>query len=170
MEIAKILGQADIFADITPAQLQLIASVCHSRTCKQGELIFEENTGSDELYVIAEGRVEILVDPALVSGTAAQPSELEAVAVLRRGQSFGEVALVDQGLRSAAARCASSEAELVVIPRDRLILMCESDPVLGFRLMRNLAADLAVKLRNTDMQLRETLLPHGRGHPPATSV
>lgn len=170
MEIAKILGQADIFANITPAQLQLIAAVCHTRSCKEGELIFEENTSSDELYVIAEGRFEILVDPTLVSSSTAQSSELEPVAVLRRGQSFGEVALVDQGLRSAAARCASSECELVVIPRDRLILLCESDPVLGFRLMRNLAADLAVKLRNTDMRLREALLPTGHGGTSSKSV
>jgi CRP/FNR family transcriptional regulator, cyclic AMP receptor protein len=170
METAKILKQADIFADISPAQLELIASVCQSRTFQQGELIFGENTGSDELYVIAEGQVEILVDPSLVSPSAAHPSELEPVAVLRRGQSFGEVALVDQGLRSAAARCVSPKGELVVIPRDRLILMCESDPVLGFRLMRNLAADLAVKLRNTDMRLRETLLPSDDKTPPSTSV
>jgi hypothetical protein len=36
--------------------------------------------------------------------------------------------------------------------------LCEADPLLGFRLMHNLAADLALKIRNTDLRVREQLL------------
>lgn len=158
MNLVSVLRQADIFADISPAQLELVASLCQVREASEGDLIFEENATSDELYVIAEGEVDILVDPALVSRPGRKSSGPSAIARLRRGQSFGEIALVDQGLRSASARAASDGLSLVVIPRDRLVLLCESDPVLGFRLMRNLAADLAIKLRNTDLQLRAGLL------------
>jgi CRP-like cAMP-binding protein len=45
----------------------------------------------------------------------------------------------------------------VVIPRDKLMRLCDSYPQLGYRLMRNLAADLAMKIRNTDLQVREYL-------------
>jgi CRP/FNR family cyclic AMP-dependent transcriptional regulator len=158
MKPVDILRQADIFADISPAQLELVASLCQVRDVSSGEVVFEENAASDELYVIAEGTVEILVDPALVSKPGDASSGPSPIARLRRGQSFGEIALVDQGLRSASARSASDDTKLVVIPRDQLILLCESDPVLGYRLMRNLAADLSVKLRNTDLQLRAGLL------------
>jgi CRP-like cAMP-binding protein len=158
MNLVNVLRQADIFADISPAQLELVASLCQVRDASKGDLIFEENATSDELYVIAEGEVDILVDPALVGRPGRKSSDPSAIARLRRGQSFGEIALVDQGSRSASARAASDALSLVVIPRDRLILLCESDPVLGFRLMRNLAADLAIKLRNTDLQLRAGLL------------
>jgi hypothetical protein len=41
--------------------------------------------------------------------------------------------------------------------------LCERDPALGFRLMRNLAADLATKIRNTDLRIREELLYSQRG-------
>ena len=81
-----------------------------------------------------------------------------AVARLRRGQSFGEVALVDEGLRSATARAAQKETRLLVIQRDKLIMLCETYPQLGYRLMYNLAADLAMKIRNTDLRIREQLL------------
>jgi hypothetical protein len=37
-------------------------------------------------------------------------------------------------------------------------MLCEAYPQLGYRLMFNLAADLAMKIRNTDFQLREQLL------------
>lgn len=74
------------------------------------------------------------------------------------GQSFGEVALVDEGLRSASARAAQKETRLLVIQRDKLIMLCETYPQLGYRLMYNLAADLAMKIRNTDLRIREQLL------------
>lgn len=158
MKLVSVLSQADIFADISPPQLELVASLCQVRDFPTGGMIFEENATSDELYVIAEGEVDILVDPALVSRPGRESGGLSVIARLRRGQSFGEIALVDQGLRSASARSAHDATSLVVIPRDQLILLCESDPNLGFRLMRNLAADLAGKLRNTDLRLRAGLL------------
>ena len=37
------------------------------------------------------------------------------------------------------------------------MLLCDTYPPLGYRLMRNLAADLAMKIRNTDLQVREKL-------------
>ena len=80
------------------------------------------------------------------------------IATLRRGQSFGEVALVDEGLRSATARAAQKDTNLMVISRDKLIMLCETYPQLGYRLMYNLAADLAMKIRNTDLRIRDQLL------------
>ncbi len=65
---------------------------------------------------------------------------------------------MDQGLRSASARCASKKARLLVIPRDRLIRLCEAYTDLGYRLMRNIAADLAFKIRGTDLTIRGQLL------------
>lgn len=155
---ATILKQADIFFELTPTQLELIASLCQERRCKTGDVIFEENAPSDELYIIAQGEVEIQVDPTLVGDDSARPMGPVTIATLRRGQSFGEVALVDQGLRSASARCAQHHTHLLVIPRDKLMRLCDTYPQLGYRLMRNLAADLALKIRNTDLRIREELL------------
>ena len=85
------------------------------------------------------------------------------IATMRRGQNFGEVTLVDQGLRSASARCAMPNTHLLVIPRDRLMMLCDTYPRLGYKLMGNLAADLALKMRNADLSIREQLL-YGQRH------
>jgi len=158
MAFTNILKQADIFVDLTPTQLELAGSLCEERRLNTGDLIFEENTPSDELYIIAQGEVEIQVDPSMVADTNARIIGPVTIATLRRGQSFGEVALVDQGLRSATARCAQHGTQLLIIPRDKLMTLCDTYPQLGYRLMRNLAADLALKIRNTDMRIREELL------------
>jgi signal-transduction protein with cAMP-binding, CBS, and nucleotidyltransferase domain len=95
MSLANSLKQADIFFELTPTQLELVAALCQERRGKAGDVIFEENAASDELYIIAQGEVDIQVD---------------------------------------------------------------TYPQLGYRMMRNLAADLALKIRSTDLRIREELL------------
>ena len=155
MSIITVLKQADIFYELSNTQLELVASICDERHYQADDLIFEENTPGQELYIIANGEVDIFLNPSLL-GKETQASA-ETVSTLRRGQSFGEVALVDEGLRSAGARCAENGTRLLVIPREKLMLLCDTSPQLGYRLMRNLAADLAMKVRSTDLLVREQL-------------
>lgn len=151
------LKQSDIFYQFTSTQLELVANLCQEMVFNEGDIIFLENNSSKELYVITQGEVDISINSAIIGpvGTAQKDT---VVSKLRRGQSFGEVALVDEGLRSASARAAQKDTRLLVIPRDKLIMLCETYPQLGFRLMYNLAADLAMKIRNTDLRIREQLL------------
>ncbi len=151
------LKQADIFYQFSPAQLELIAGLCREKTYSLGQEIVTESSATKELYIIAEGEVEVLVSPSLVGGPES-PAGMATIATLREGQSFGEIALVDEGLRSATVRSAVRNTRLLVISRDKLIESCETYPDLGYRLMYNLAADLAMKIRNTDFRIREKLL------------
>lgn len=155
MSVVPILTQADIFDELTTTQLELISSITSERHYQAGDVIFEENTMGDEMYVIAEGEVEIQVDPALLGDENSGGSF--TIAIFRRGQVFGEVSLVDEGLRSAGARCTQKDTKLIVIPREKLMLLCDTYPQLGYKLMRNLAADLAMKIRHTDLNVREQL-------------
>lgn len=98
--LVNFLKQSDIFYQFTPTQLELVANICQEVVYNANDLIFQENSGSKELYVILQGEVDILINRG---GGGAEKHET-AVARLRRGQSFGEVALVDEGLRSASAR------------------------------------------------------------------
>lgn len=159
--LVNFLKQSDIFYQFTPTQLELVGNLCQEVVFNAGETIFQENSGSKELYVIAQGEVDILINR---SATGDFDKKETIVAVLRRGQSFGEVALVDEGLRSASARAVQKDTRLIVMQRDKLIILCETYPQLGYRLMYNLAADLAMKIRNTDLRIREQLLykPHDK--------
>ncbi len=155
----NFLKQSDIFYQFTPTQLELVGNLCQEIVYNSGEIVFQENSSSKELYVIVQGEVDILINR---NTTGDLEKKETVVARLRRGQSFGEVALVDEGLRSASARSAQKDTRLLVIQRDKLIMLCETYPQLGYRLMHNLAADLAMKIRNTDLRIREQLLykPH----------
>ncbi len=160
MPITTVLKHTDIFYELTNTQLELVASICEEKVYQTGDVVFAENSAGSELYVIAEGEVDIQVDPKVIGLDGGGP---KTIATLRRGQSFGEVALVDEGVRSATARVSRHNTRLVVVPRDKLMLLCDTYPQLGYRLMRNLAADLAMKIRNTDLQVREQLMWMSRG-------
>ncbi len=152
-----VLGQVDIFEELKTSHLQLIDSICAEKTCNQGELIFAENSPSNEFYIIMDGEVEIQVDPDTI-GHGQNNFQPSTIAVLRRGQCFGEVALVDQGVRSASALAGTDSCKLLVINRKDFINLLREDYEMGFIVMRNLAADLSFKIRQTNLMVRESLM------------
>ncbi len=159
---AQILEKVDIFADLNPQQLSQIYSICKEMVFFQGELIFAEGAPSTEFYIILEGEVSIQVNPDLITDSKTDhPPGM--IALLFPGQSFGEVALVDQGLRSASAVCNSMYCKTLMIQRSDLMSLLNAEPQMGFIVMNNLATDLCTKIRLSNMNLRQNLL---YAHPP----
>ncbi len=154
--LVNFLKQSDIFFQLTPTQLELVANLCEVVSYQAGDVIFREKSSSKELYIIMQGEVNITISADSPPSRSA-PKDV-VIAKLSRGQSFGEIALVDEGLRSASAQAVQKDTDLIIIQREPLIMLCESYPQLGYRLMQNLAMDLAMKIRNTDMRIRERLL------------
>ncbi len=154
--IRTILATTEIFDNLSEAQLTLVAALCTPVTYRRGHIVLNENEASDEMYVIGRGGVEVLVNPNAVGGAGGrQPLEPVVLSELRQGQVVGEVALVDQGVRSATIRISRDDTLLLRLRRDQLMRLGETYPVLGFKLMRNLAAELATKIRNTDWLVRQ---------------
>ncbi|MCA9866569.1 MAG: cyclic nucleotide-binding domain-containing protein [Anaerolineae bacterium] len=154
--IRTILATTEIFDNFNESQLTLVAALCTPVTYGEGHVLLSENDESDEMYIIGRGGVEVLVNPGTV-GAAGDQERMEPVVLteLRQGQVVGEVALVDQGVRSATIRVSRDDSLLLRLRRDQLMRLCETYPVLGYKLMRNLASELATKIRNTDWLVRQ---------------
>lgn len=154
--IAATLSVTELFDNMTQTQLELVAAICEHDSYQVGDILVRENESTDDMYVIARGTVEVVVDPAFVdAGEKQEIVEPVVLTELRQGQVFGEVALVDQGIRSATIRVSQEGTQLLRIPRERLIMLCDTYPELGYKLMKNVAADLAFKIRNTDLTIRQ---------------
>ena len=154
--IRTILSTTGIFDNFNDAQLTLVAALCTPVTYNQGHVLLSENEESDEMYIIGRGGVEVLVNPAAVaSGSGPRDMEPVVLTELRQWQIVGEVALVDQGVRSATIRVSRDDTLLLRLRREQLMRLGETYPVLGFKLMRNLATELATKIRNTDWLVRQ---------------
>ena len=157
-QIVSALSIADIFDSLTRTQLALVAAISEPITYQSGDIIIKENGRTDSMFIIVRGTVEILVNPGFVTKSTDDDDEMVLLTELRSGQVVGEIALVDQGIRTATARIGQEKSELLRIPRDKIINLCDTYPELGYKIMTNLAADLAFKMRNTDLAVRENML------------
>ncbi len=164
LSIKATLALTEFFDGLSDMHLELIATVCELETFSKGHVLIQESERSYELYVIGDGTVEVLINPSLIMAQQ-QAVELVVVAELLQGQVFGEMSLVDQGIRSATVRVSEDNTTVLRLSRARLMQLCDANTDLGYKLMQNLAIDLATKMRNTDLSLRqyELMLSKSKG-------
>lgn len=152
-ESKRILRQSNLFCDLNEIHLDLVLMVCEEISYREGEYIFHQNDPGDALYIVVRGEVDILVEPS--DNSDAAPIR---VATSKENDTFGEILLVDQGERSASARC-KTDTQLLRISRDRLLKLCYDYPEIGFHIMHRIAAELALKLRSSNQGLHQPLFP-----------
>ena len=99
----EILKQIPLFSDCTRNELNVVLRYLHTREFKAEELIFEENKPGLGMYIILEGRVEIYFK-----------KDHKALAVLGRGEFFGEMSIFTNELTSADIR-AIEDCEILMI-------------------------------------------------------
>jgi CRP-like cAMP-binding protein len=156
--VAAYLKENDLFNNLTDHQLELIEPICQEFIVQPGEYIFHESTHETELYLIIHGQVDILIDPNLVSDSTMPVSAPIIIDRFWSGQSFGEMALVDEGIRSGSAVAKEKDTHILRIARRDLLDLCEQHPELGYRIMYNLALDISQKIRNIGLKMRAAIL------------
>lgn len=148
-ESKRVLRRSDLFQDLSSTHIDLVLMVCEELNHLAGDYVFRENDPGDSIYLIAQGVVEVVLEPHTDDETPI------AVAVMAPTSTFGEVTLVEQnGQRTASVRC-RTDAQLIRIPRERLLKLCKDYPAIGFHVMRRIAAELATKLRSSNLSIRE---------------
>lgn len=157
------LRRIEVLTGLTDGQLARVAAICQVRTYSAQDIIVHEGDPSDDIYVIHTGSVEIVLSSNQITAeTLAVPlrdataeKTPQAIVSLGQGQVFGEMALIDMGPRSATVRCTTDGSQLYVIRRDSLLQLCEQDTGIGYKVMKNLAADLSFKLRHRNLSWRQ---------------
>jgi len=142
-DILQVIQQIEVFHGLNENQLRALAQITRRETFQSGNTIIEQDTPGDSMFIIAQGQVEVLKRD---SG-----GEMQTALFLGEGQVFGEMALLDQGLRSATIVADEDPTILYVLERDSFEALCRADTALGYQMMRNLALDMAFKLRHTDL-------------------
>ncbi len=105
-----------------------------------GEYIFREGDLGTEMFIIHEGKVEIL---------NRMGDEERVLAVLEKGDFFGEMSVLEDLPRAASAR-ALTDTRLLQINGSTFDQMLQSNPEIAVRMMRKLSR----RLRETDELLK----------------
>ncbi len=93
--------------------------------CQKGSIIFSEGDPGDVMYAVIEGEVEIRVNGAVVH-------------VVKEGEVFGEMAMIDKKPRSASA-IATADCKLVVINEQRFNFLLQQTPMFVTQIMKVMA-------------------------------
>jgi CRP-like cAMP-binding protein len=144
MGLTQVLQGVDLFEGLTDKELIKVAEICTERQFDKDQLIARQGEIGNELYIITDGFVEVILGER--PGSAAR-----VVVSLGSGQIIGEMALLDQGPRSASIRATSDPTIVQVIQRVDFEQLCHRDTHIGYTVMRNLAADLSFKLRHRNL-------------------
>jgi CRP/FNR family cyclic AMP-dependent transcriptional regulator len=148
MDIAGILGKADIFKGLSPDELAKLSRIARLREFREGETIFGDRDEGRTLYVVAEGVIDI-VKPARGGGEA-------RLARLRPGQIFGELSVFDEKPRSAGAKARLYEkTQLLAFDKKDLDALFEEDLRLGLKLHKAMIRKIAERLRESDEVIKD---------------
>jgi CRP-like cAMP-binding protein len=132
----ELLARTDFFADAPAQVIRDIAASGAELHLVRGDVLFREGDVADSLYLMVSGRVAIVI---------ANPIDHRetVVALMDGGDMFGEMAMLDNGPRSAMAR-ALEPSVVLAIPFDPVITAFRSDPNLLWAVTRLLATRLRV--------------------------
>ncbi|MEJ2721630.1 MAG: cyclic nucleotide-binding domain-containing protein [bacterium] len=92
---------------------------------RDGEVIVRQGDLGDCMYVIQEGRVEILVEK--------EGAEVQ-LRVAERGEIIGEMAVFERQPRSATVR-ALGQARLLTVDKKNFLRRIQEDPTVAFRIV-----------------------------------
>ena len=143
----NLLKRVSIFSGLSDEQLAHIVDLCREEIHSKGDIIVREKEPSNELYIIQEGSAEVVLGTPSTAGPT-------PIVHLGKGQIFGEIALVDRGLRSATVTAMTDGTMLYAISRNDFIKLCDEDTRIGYIVMANIAADLSFKLRHYNLSWR----------------
>jgi len=127
---------------LSSLEINFLASLSKERQLTAGEPLFREGDPGDAMYVVLDGRV-------MISKWIPGAGE-EALAFLERGAYFGEMALIDNQLRSADARAHDGGAVVLAIPRHVVEGLLDIHKVSSLPLLKLLVGLICQRLRELD--------------------
>lgn len=136
----------DLFREqpLSPMEINFLASLSKEKRFQREEYLFREGQEGDHLYIVLEGQIRISKDTAAGE---------EALAILDRGDYFGEMALIDRQPRSADAKAHSENVVVLMISREVLEGILDIQKVSSLRLLKLLCGLIAKRLREIDHKL-----------------
>ena len=140
----EYLRKSDLFEGLCDDELVVISKVAHEENYPAGACIFTQNEPARNIYVVAEGRVAILINIGRGRQTV--------VDTVCKYSSFGWSALVPPFILTGTARTLE-QTHLIVVPGDALRAVCRQNCATCYTIMEKVAAIVSARLKDTRLQL-----------------
>lgn len=139
-----LLSASDLFSGLSDDELSAIVDAATQRQLRRGDVLFTEDDESTELFMVEDGR--IAMTQRSVDGRES------VIALMERGDMFGEMPLFDGLGRSTEARALESST-VTIIGYEPLRALYEARP----QLLWSVVSMLSQRLRSTDAALADSV-------------
>lgn len=144
MQETSLLQQCVLFQHLSSEDLEMVRSIARREEFEPDRIIFNKGDKSTALYLIVEGSVRVSV---IIDGIGE-----EVIAILKNGGHFGEMALVDEGPRSATV-LAMEKTVCLRIDKRFFDVLIASNADLELKILRNMVKAFSARVRDTDQSL-----------------
>jgi CRP-like cAMP-binding protein len=134
---AEMLKKVSLFENVEDAELERITNLLTSRDVPKDAQIVTQDEPGDALFIIARGRVKVVL--------YGDNGREVILTILKAGEFFGEMSLVDDMPRSANV-IASEDATVLILKRDQFTEHVRKSPAMALNIM----AELSKRLRRAD--------------------
>jgi CRP/FNR family cyclic AMP-dependent transcriptional regulator len=143
----KSEDKVDLFKErgLSAGEMKLLATFSSEERFSEGSMVFREGEKGEKLYIVLDGRVRI---SKFIPGVGE-----EALAVLDRGDFFGEMALIDDKARSADAKAHDGDATVLSIDRATLNEILSMDPHASLQFLNLLCRMISRRLREINEKI-----------------
>jgi CRP-like cAMP-binding protein len=143
-DLAEFLGKIPLFKELTSQERGVLAERVRKVCAKKGEVLFMQGDEGNCLFIIGSGAVKISI-------SSEEGGEF-TIAVLGRGEFFGEMSLLDGLPRSAEAVCLE-DTDLYVLGREEFYEFLMGN----FHVVKRVLSSLSQRLRATNDIVADTL-------------
>ncbi|MBU1247097.1 MAG: cyclic nucleotide-binding domain-containing protein [Proteobacteria bacterium] len=150
-------NKISLFEGFTPAWLEQVKAIFEPLHLPAGQDLIREGDPGDELYILVEGKVRI-TKSMLIQGMrlpimeSDDPRKVLATLDGRQYPVFGEIALIDEDIRSATISVIE-DADFIYTNRERFFDLLNREPQLGCQLFAILGKRLAATVRRNNSEL-----------------
>lgn len=140
-----MLQNVPLFASLSSAERRTLARAVAIRSYPKNSVILNEGERSDSIYVIDSGKVKVLMRD--------EEGKEVILSILKEGDYFGELALIDELPRSASV-VAMESSEMTVLSKADFLQCVANNPGIAMTVMRGLAQ----RLREADIKIESLAL------------
>ena len=145
----ELLQRMPIFGGIRADVLQFLLGLCPVVTAPTNGYFFHEHDQADSMFVLEAGKVAVL---------KSWRGQEYLLKILKEGDCFGEMAVMDLSPRSASVR-AVEDCAAIRVSAANLYRLYEQDPKQFALIQMNMGREVTRRLREADNRLFEVMGP-----------
>lgn len=153
-ETIETFQAMSLFAEFTETELRAFLDLTEPISAKKGECIVKQDDHGDCMFVLTSGRARVV---------HRRDGKEFLLAELKTGDFFGEIALVDEGPRSADVE-ALEDCTLMRIPHAMLRALAGVYPSAAFKLLIGVGRVLVARMRGGNKKYIDSLLAAAPGN------